>query len=50
MVGDNGLTQQEAEKLVAQCWCDDRTKDREMDVEFGRVFAELLVKVAEGRV
>ena len=32
--------------LAAQCWCDPRTSDREMDVELAEVFAEMLQKVS----
>jgi len=33
--------------LAAQCWCDPRTSNREMDSELATVFAELLIKVIE---
>lgn len=31
-----------AREIVAQCWCDPRVVDREMDVELAEVFAEKL--------
>ena len=36
-----------ARGLAAQCWCDPRTSDREMDVELAEVFAETLQKLSE---
>ena len=35
-----------ARGLAAQCWCDPRTSDREMDAELAEVFAEMLQKVS----
>ncbi len=36
-----------ARGLAAQCWCDPRTSDREMDVDLAEVFAETLQKLSE---
>ena len=36
-----------AKGLAAQCWCDPRVSDREMDVELADVFAEMLQKLSE---
>ena len=30
--------------VAAQCWCDPRVSDREMDVELAKVFAEQIDK------
>ena len=30
--------------VAARCWCDPRVSDREMDVELGMVFAEVVTK------
>ncbi len=36
-----------ARGLAAQCWCDPRTADREMDATLAEVFAEVLQKLSE---
>jgi len=35
-----------ARGLAAQCWCDPRTSNREMDVELAEVFAETIQKLS----
>ena len=36
-----------ARGLAAQCWCDPRVSDREMDADLAEVFAETLQKLSE---
>ena len=36
-----------ARGLAAQCWCDPRTSNREMDATLAEVFAESLQKLSE---
>ena len=44
---DDQQTLNQARELVAQCWCDPRVSDRDMDVELAEVFAELLCKESQ---
>ena len=41
------MTSKEAIEIAAQCWCDPRVGDREMDTELAIVFAEKLVEATE---
>jgi len=38
----------EAREKSAQCWCDRRVQDREMDAELAEVFAETLMVFTRG--
>lgn len=44
----DGMDMEEARGIAARCWCDPRVENRQMDVEMAEVFAEALVKVANG--
>lgn len=39
-----------AVEVAAQCWCDPKVSNREMDVELAKVFSIALVAFAEERV